>query len=680
MGSHNGPANFGNFSNDLLIGNFGSGQISAFDSDNGSFKGLLDNESNMPIVIDGLWGLGFGNDANAGSSDTLFFAAGLNKEQDGLFGNIAVSEAVSRPSELTLTLNATMDGTGASTVDAITSAVLLNTAGSTVATATLLDNMTAQFDLNGISPGDYFIEVNHLAGDRVPTRIDSNESDINQSVGTRLRNSVIGSIANPTYRIKSRLGGRHQIVNYITGANETEVPYIIVSANPQKIEVHEFNTSRELSNFTANGAHPTGDSFQTWILGSNNHGINYNGTDSKCNGCHGNLSTKAPTFSAITTNDGMCYRCHYGKSGDGNGFVDPAQPITDTIPPTTTISGVTQNGSFNNSVTVTLNATDNAGGSGVNETIYMVNGGATTTYSAPFVVNTIGQDNVTYWSTDKAGNVEPQNMVNFTIGNVSIDTTAPTTTISGVTQDGLFNNSVTVTLNATDNAGGSGVNETIYMVNGGATTTYSASFVVNNIGQDNVTYWSTDNAGNVEPRNMVNFTIVNVSKVNATAMREIGRKSILPGESTNITVRIAGITNATGLHEIPPEGWNVTRGSDNADGSRTVQMNGCGINNGTNKTVTYTLTAPVNISIGTYQIEGTIRDVNGTLANVEGNNSIKIDILEVYRRLGDDPAVVETGDLLSAFDDFRNNRAPAPFDRALNAEEVAELINEWINS
>ncbi|CAG0988524.1 hypothetical protein METP1_02167 [Methanosarcinales archaeon] len=370
---------------------------------------------------------------------------------------------------------------------------------------------------------------------------------------------------------------------------------------------------------------------------------------------------------------------HSYESGVSKFIFAPSANVTDTIPPTTTISGVTEDGSFNNSVTITLNATDNAGGSGVNETIYMVNGGPTTTYSAPFVVNTIGQDNVTYWSTDNAGNVEPQNMVNFTIGNVSIeDTIAPTTTISGVTEDGSFNNSVTITLNATDNAGGSGVNETIYMVNGGATTTYSAPFVVDTIGQDNVTYWSTDNAGNVEPRNMVNFTII--PEVNATATREIGGKSILPGESTNITVRIAGITKAIGLHEIPPQGWNVTRGSDNADGFKNNTNEWVWINSDANKTVTYTLTAPMNISIGTYQIEGTIRDVNGTLANVEGDNSIKIDILEVYRRLGDDPAVVETGDLLSAFDDFRNNRAPAPFDRPLNTEEVAELINEWITS
>jgi hypothetical protein len=100
----------------------------------------------------------------------------------------------------------------------------------------------------------------------------------------------------------------------------------------------------------------------------------------------------------------------------------------------------------------------------------------------------------------------------------------------------------------------------------------------------------------------------------------------------------------------------------------------------TNTTVIYTLTAPVNISIGTYQIEGTIMNANGTLANVGGDNSIKIDILEFYRRLGNDPGVVETTDLLRAFDDFRNNIVPQGFNRPLSAGEVDELVNEWRNS
>jgi len=299
--------------------------------------------------------------------------------------------------------------------------------------------------------------------------------------------------------------------------------------------------------------------------------------------------------------------------------------------------------------------------------------------------------NTTVGTVDASGNFTAlapgTSMVNATNGSVigtaivtvaiSIDIIPPVTMISGVTENGSFNNSATVTLNATDNPGGSGVNETFYMVNGGQTTTYSAPFVVDTVGPDNVTYWSTDKAGNVEPQNMVNFTIVKISQVNATATREIKSKSILPGDSTNITVSILANANALALHEIPPVGWNVTRETDSADAFKNSTNEWVWISMETNKTVTYTLTAPRNISIGTYQINGTILDAKGTLTNVEGDNMIKIDILEFYRRLGNDPGVVETIDLLRAFDDFSNNIVPRGFDRPLSAAEVNELINEW---
>lgn len=80
------PADFGTFSNMLLVGNFGSGKIAAFDPATGSFRGFLRDQYDEPIVIDGLWGLGFGNGGSAGPSNTLYFAAGPNGEQDGLFG------------------------------------------------------------------------------------------------------------------------------------------------------------------------------------------------------------------------------------------------------------------------------------------------------------------------------------------------------------------------------------------------------------------------------------------------------------------------------------------------------------------------------------------------------------------------------------------------------------------
>jgi uncharacterized protein (TIGR03118 family) len=82
------PADFGQFSNDLLVGNFGDGHINAFDPDTGAFLGQLEDQGGNPITIDGLWSLQFGNGAAAGATNQLFFTAGIDDEAHGLFGKI----------------------------------------------------------------------------------------------------------------------------------------------------------------------------------------------------------------------------------------------------------------------------------------------------------------------------------------------------------------------------------------------------------------------------------------------------------------------------------------------------------------------------------------------------------------------------------------------------------------
>jgi uncharacterized protein (TIGR03118 family) len=82
------PRDFGPFSNDVLVGNFGDGRINAFDPHTGAFLGQLSDQHGSPITIDGLWGLAFGNGAAAGAQNELFFTAGINDEADGLFGKI----------------------------------------------------------------------------------------------------------------------------------------------------------------------------------------------------------------------------------------------------------------------------------------------------------------------------------------------------------------------------------------------------------------------------------------------------------------------------------------------------------------------------------------------------------------------------------------------------------------
>jgi uncharacterized protein (TIGR03118 family) len=92
------PANFGELSNDLLVGNFGDGRINAFDPTTGALLGPLDDPSGTPITIEGLWGLRFGNGGRGGAPNQLFFTAGIagpapgEIEDHGLFGDLTIAE------------------------------------------------------------------------------------------------------------------------------------------------------------------------------------------------------------------------------------------------------------------------------------------------------------------------------------------------------------------------------------------------------------------------------------------------------------------------------------------------------------------------------------------------------------------------------------------------------------
>jgi uncharacterized protein (TIGR03118 family) len=104
------PRDFGFFSNRVLIGNFGSGQIAAFDGFDGRFIGLMEDPTGATITIHRLWGLTFGNSAigcpvpepagsalpkcaSAGPYNALYFTAGPNNEANGLFGNLTAIAA-----------------------------------------------------------------------------------------------------------------------------------------------------------------------------------------------------------------------------------------------------------------------------------------------------------------------------------------------------------------------------------------------------------------------------------------------------------------------------------------------------------------------------------------------------------------------------------------------------------
>ena len=91
------PHSFGRFGGDLLVGNFGDGRVNAYRrKGNGwTFDGTLDDRHGQPLVMNGLWGLAFGNGGLAGPTSTLFFTSGPHVWQGetedsvhGLLGSI----------------------------------------------------------------------------------------------------------------------------------------------------------------------------------------------------------------------------------------------------------------------------------------------------------------------------------------------------------------------------------------------------------------------------------------------------------------------------------------------------------------------------------------------------------------------------------------------------------------
>ncbi len=98
------PANFGPFSEALLVGNFSDGKINAFNAATGALIGPLDDTTGSPIAIPGLWSLNFGGGAQSEDPGTLYITAGIGGgpnndpvQSHGLFASIqaAPSFAVS---------------------------------------------------------------------------------------------------------------------------------------------------------------------------------------------------------------------------------------------------------------------------------------------------------------------------------------------------------------------------------------------------------------------------------------------------------------------------------------------------------------------------------------------------------------------------------------------------------
>lgn len=77
----------------LIVGNFGDGTMLIMDPSSGANSQLLTPGGN-PLVVDGLWGLSFGDGANVGATSSLYFTAGPAQESHGLYGRIVQQTSV----------------------------------------------------------------------------------------------------------------------------------------------------------------------------------------------------------------------------------------------------------------------------------------------------------------------------------------------------------------------------------------------------------------------------------------------------------------------------------------------------------------------------------------------------------------------------------------------------------
>jgi large repetitive protein len=197
----------------------------------------------------------------------------------------------------------------------------------------------------------------------------------------------------------------------------------------------------------------------------------------------------------------------------------------DTTPPQTV--GNESNNWLQIEYEVELTATDDQ--SGVAKTYYSING-SEFTEGTSFTVSEEGINTVSFYSVDKAGNVEEVKST-----KVKIDKTAPVT-VSNIT-DNWNKVGVTVALTATDDL--SGVTTTYYSING-SEYLEGSSLTVSGEGINQVSFYSVDKAGNVEEAKTV---LVKIDKTAPETVSDVNDK----WNTGDVTVKLTSTDNQSGV-------------------------------------------------------------------------------------------------------------------------------------
>ena len=164
----------------------------------------------------------------------------------------------------------------------------------------------------------------------------------------------------------------------------------------------------------------------------------------------------------------------------------------------------------------------------------------TTGGNAVITVNAEGETIITFHATDVAGNIEPPQTV-----VVRIDRTVPLVIASA--GDYIFgrltNRSVSVSLFAADNAGGSGLASLVYSLSGATTlppTTAGgeAAITVSADGETIITFQATDVAGNTT---LPQTRVVRIDRTGPSATAAASPSALWPPNGKPVAVTISGV-------------------------------------------------------------------------------------------------------------------------------------------
>jgi YD repeat-containing protein len=190
----------------------------------------------------------------------------------------------------------------------------------------------------------------------------------------------------------------------------------------------------------------------------------------------------------------------YSYDNAGNRVSKTISQITDSNPPTTTVSPA--GGIFASAQSVSLSCSDGTG-AGCGKIYYTTDGSTPTTssmvYSSPVNISTTTI--LKFFAKDLVGNSESVNTQIYTF-----DTIAPTTTLSP--SGGIYNTPQSVTLTCNDGSG-SGCDKIYYTTDGSIPTTSSAVYLnpINISATTILMFFAKDLAGNSESIKNQTYTI-----------------------------------------------------------------------------------------------------------------------------------------------------------------------------